>query len=166
MISDQEMSRVKPPTTQAVRVLRREKVSFEDHLYRYETGGGTRSFARERGVDEHQVIKTLIMEDEHEQPMIVLMHGDREVSTKALARQIGTKSIQPCKPEIADRHSGYQIGGTSPFGTRKRMPVYCEANILELPLIYINGGKRGYIVSMKPEEMLRVLHPVLVSASQ
>jgi len=160
------MSRVKPPTTQAVRVLRREKVSFEDHLYRYEPGGGTRTFAREAGVDEHQVAKTLIMEDERRQPMIVLMQGDHEVSTKALARQIGTKSIQPCNTETADRHSGYQIGGTSPFGTRKCMPVYCEADIMDLPLIYINGGKRGYIVSMKPEELLRVLHPVLVSASQ
>jgi Cys-tRNA(Pro) deacylase len=148
-----------------VRALRAAAVEFTHHPYTYEERGGTAVSARELGVDEHAVIKTLIMEDEKKQPMIVLMHGDREVSTKALARLIGAKTIQPCAPAVADRHSGYQVGGTSPFGTRRAMPVYMEASIADLPRIYINGGKRGYLVGMNPGELLRVLKPIAVSAA-
>ena len=160
------MSKPKLPITQAVRILRQAKVTFDHHPYAYVESGGTAQFAKELGVDEHLVIKTLIMEDDQGEPMIVLMHGDCEVSTKALARQIGVKSVSPCQPKVADKHSGYQVGGTSPFGTRKKMPVYCEADILELSKIYINGGKRGYIISMDPKEMQRVLEPTLVEAIQ
>ncbi|MES9876081.1 MAG: Cys-tRNA(Pro) deacylase [Candidatus Sedimenticola sp. PURPLELP] len=160
------MAKHKHPTTQAVRVLRQAKIEFEGYPYSYEDGGGTALFAQLFDVDEHQVIKTLIMEDENRQPMIVLMHGDREVSTKNLARQIGVKSVQPCAAKDAGRHSGYQVGGTSPFGTRKKMPVYCEAGILELPIIYINGGKRGFIISMNPGDMASLLQPQAVSAAQ
>lgn len=160
------MAKYKRPSTAAVRLLRQHRVEFSDHPYRYEEGGGTRVSARELGVDEHQVIKTLIMEDENGNPLIVLMHGDREVSTKSLARLIGVKSIGPCKPAVADRHSGYQVGGTSPFGTRKAMPVYCEASILELERIYINGGKKGYLISLSPDDLRRVLNPTPVSAAQ
>ncbi|TVO77634.1 aminoacyl-tRNA deacylase [Sedimenticola selenatireducens] len=160
------MSKSKSPVTPAIRMLRTHKVPFTDHLYRYEDGGGTRVSARELGVDEHTVIKTLIMEDENNNPLIVLMHGDCEVSTKSLARCIGVKSIVPCKPVVADRHSGYQIGGTSPFGTRKTMTVYCEASILALDKIYINGGKRGYLIAISPADLKRVLNPIPVSAIQ
>lgn len=160
------MTKNKTPITAAIRLLRQHQVNFSDHPYRYEAGGGTRISARELGVDEHQVIKTLIMEDENRNPLIVLMHGDCEVSTKALARLIGVKSITPCTPAVADRHSGYQVGGTSPFGTRKRMPVYCQEGILELDRIYINGGKRGYLISMSPDDLQRVLNPTPVSAIQ
>ena len=155
----------KPPVTPAVRLLRREGVEFTDHLYAYEERGGTAVSARELGVDEHSVVKTLIMEDEARQPLIVLMHGDCEVSTKALARTLGVKTISPCAPPVADRHSGYQVGGTSPFGTRKAMPVYLQRTILELPRIYINGGKRGYLVGMKPGDLVRVLKPVAVDVT-
>jgi Cys-tRNA(Pro) deacylase len=160
------MSKSKAPVTPAIRMLRAHNVPFSDHLYRYEEGGGTRVSARELGVDEHRVIKTLIMEDENKTPLIVLMHGDCEVSTKSLARSIGVKSIVPCKPAVADRHSGYQIGGTSPFGTRKAMAVYCEASILDLDRIYINGGKRGYLIAISPADLMRVLNPISVSAIQ
>lgn len=160
------MTKYKRPSTAAIRLLRQHRVNFTDHPYRYEEGGGTRVSARELGVDEHQVIKTLIMEDDKGNPLIMLMHGDREVSTKTLARLIGVKSITPCQPAVADRHSGYQVGGTSPFGTRKSMPVYCEASILTLERIYINGGKKGYLVAMSPGDLQRVLNPTPVSASQ
>lgn len=160
------MTRQKRPVTQAVRVLRENGVEFESHPYRYEAGGGTALFAKEQGVDEHLVIKTLIMEDDGGKPLVVLMHGDREVSTRTLAREIGVKSVQPCAAATANRHSGYQIGGTSPFGTRRAMPVYCERTILDLPRIYVNGGKRGYIVSLAPSDMARVLEPQFVSVSQ
>lgn len=160
------MNKAKTPVTPAIRLLRHEKVAFDDHPYRYEAGGGTAAFARQTGIDEHLVIKTLIMEDDKKQPLIVLMHGDLEVSTKSLARQIGVKSVHPCDSAVAERHSGYQVGGTSPFGTRKRLPVYCESSILKLPQIYINGGKRGYIISMRTTEMVRVLTPSLVSVHQ
>ena len=152
--------------TQAVRVLRAAGVAFEAYPYTYVEGGGTGQFAQELGVDEHLVIKTLIMEDDQANPMIVLMHGDRQVSTRELARQIGVKQVHPCEPKVADRHSGYQVGGTSPFGTRRRMPVYCEADIAELPRVYINGGKRGYIISMRSEDLVRLLNPRLVSIAQ
>ncbi|NEV61898.1 Cys-tRNA(Pro) deacylase [Thiorhodococcus minor] len=157
------MKPAKAPVTQAIRVLRSAKVPFEGHLYDYVDGGGTSHFARSVGVDEHAVVKTLVMEDETKAPMIVLMHGDRQVSTQALARAIGAKRVSPCDPKVADKHSGYQVGGTSPFGTRRAMPVYCEQGIAELPRIYINGGKRGYIISLATADALRILQPTMVS---
>jgi Cys-tRNA(Pro) deacylase len=118
--------------------------------------------ARELGVDEHAVVKTLIMEDDAKRPLVVLMHGDREVSTKNLARHLGVKTVAPCAPAVADRHSGYQVGGTSPFGTRRRMPVYVQRTIADLPIVYVNGGRRGYLVGMAPADLVRVLSPELV----
>jgi len=156
------MTKARAPVTQAVRALRAAGVAFDDHPYTYVEGGGTAQVARELGVAEHLVIKTLIMEDDRGHPMIVLMHGDRQVSTKELARLLGAKQVRPCDPTTADRHSGYQVGGTSPFGTRRSMPVYCEATIAELPRIYINGGKRGYVVSLASADALRLLAPTLV----
>ena len=157
------MARDKSPVTPAVRQLRAEKVSFGDHPYTYEEKGGTAVSARELGVNEHCVIKTLVMEDERKNPLVVLMHGDRQVSTKELARVMGVKQVVPCSPDTAQRHSGYQVGGTSPFGLRRPMPIYMEEGIAGLEIIYINGGKRGYLVSMAPEELVRVLKPVPVS---
>lgn len=136
--------------TPATQFLRKHQAPFAEHPYPYEEHGGTAVSARALGVDEHSVIKTLVMQDEAARPLIVLMHGDRKVSTKNLARAIGCKSVEPCKPDVAQRHSGYQIGGTSPFGTRKVLPVYIEASILELDTIYINGGRRGYLVALDP----------------
>ena len=156
------MSTAREPITQAVRALRAAGIAFEGHPYTYLDGGGTAHSARALGVDEHLVIKTLIIEDEAGRPMIVLMHGDRQVSTKELARLIGVKQVRPCEPRAADRHSGYQVGGTSPFGTRRPMPVYCEATIAELPHNYINGGRRGYLVSLTTADALRLLAPTLV----
>ncbi|KVO45606.1 aminoacyl-tRNA deacylase [Burkholderia ubonensis] len=143
--------------TPATQLLRRHGVAFGEHSYDYVEHGGTGESARQLGVDEHVVVKTLVMEDEHAKPLIVLMHGDRTVSTKNLARQIGAKRVEPCKPEIANRHSGYLVGGTSPFGTRKTMPVYVESTILELPAIYLNGGRRGYLVSLAPSVLTTLL---------
>jgi Cys-tRNA(Pro) deacylase len=160
------MSARKEPVTQAVRALRAAAVAFDGHPYDYVEGGGTAQFARSQGVDEHLVIKTLIMEDEDGHPIIVLMHGDLQVSTRALARELGAKQVRPCDPMTANRHSGYQVGGTSPFGTRRTMPVYCEASIAELPRIYINGGRRGYIISLRTQDALRLLKPRLVKVSQ
>ena len=157
------MSKEKPPVTPAVRALRAAGVIFTDHLYDYEEKGGTAVSARELGVDEHSVVKTLVMESEDKQPMVVLMHGDKQVSTKELARVIGVKSIQPCNPETANRHTGYMVGGTSPFGMRKQMPVYMEKTILDLPRIYINGGKRGYLVGVALADVTMILAPKLVS---
>lgn len=156
------MAKVKSPVTAAIRVLRQAGVKFGEHLYNYEEKGGTSVSSRELGVAEHCVVKTLIMEDEGKNPLVVLMHGDRQVSTKELARVIGVKSVTPCTPDTANRHSGYLVGGTSPFGTRKQMPVYLEESILELPLIYINGGSRGFLVSLEPAELVRVLKPTVV----
>src|SRR5690349_22508738 len=153
------------PVTMAVRVLRQHKVAFTPHLYDYEERGGTRVSSTQLGVDEHAVIKTLIVEDDAKTPLCILMHGDREVSAKNLARHIGTKSVAPCAPDVADRHSGYQVGGTSPFGLKRAMPVYCESSIAELPLIYINGGARGFLVGIAPAELVRVLKPDLVSVA-
>lgn len=150
------------PVTNAIRVLREHRVTWTDHPYAYEDRGGTAVSARELGVDEHACIKTLIMEDDAKRPLIVLMHGDREVSTKNLARAIGVKTVQPCAPDVADRHSGYQVGGTSPFGTRRAMPVYLQRTIADLPYLYVNGGRRGYLVGMRPAELVRVLAPTLV----
>ena len=143
--------------TPATRVLKDAGVAYTEHPYEYEDHGGTAVSARELGVDEHSVAKTLVMEDERAVPLVVLMHGDRTVSTKNLARQIGVKSVAPCKPEVAQRHSGYQVGGTSPFGLRKPMPVYIEESLLALPKIYLNGGRRGYLVGIDPAEIVRVL---------
>lgn len=156
------MSKDKSPVTQAIRMLRAAKVVFDGHLYDYEEKGGTAVSARELGVDEHSVIKTLIMEDERKNPLIVLMHGDCQVSTRELARVMGVKLITPCAPDVANRHSGYLVGGTSPFGTKKTMPVYMEESILELERIYLNGGKRGFLVGLDPREVVRLLKPVLV----
>jgi Cys-tRNA(Pro) deacylase len=143
--------------TPATQFLRKNGVPFSEHPYGYEEHGGTTVSARELGVPEHDVVKTLVMQDEAARPLIVLMHGDCTVSTKNLARQIGCKSVEPCKPEVANRHSGFLVGGTSPFGTRKQMPVYVEKTILELPKIYINGGRRGYLVGIAPGELVRTL---------
>ncbi len=150
------------PVTPAVRVLRSAGVPFTEHLYRYEEHGGTRVSARELGVDEHAVVKTLVMEDDNRAPLIVLMHGDLEVSTKQLARAIERRHVEPCKPDVANRHSGYLVGGTSPFGLRKAMPVYVERTILDLPRIYINGGARGFLVGIAPADLVRVLSPTPV----
>jgi Cys-tRNA(Pro) deacylase len=145
------------PSTQATRLLKQTAIPYTEHLYRYVDHGGTAVCARELGVDEHAVIKTLVMEDEKGAALIVLMHGDREVSTKELARQTGAKSIQPCKPEVANRHSGYQVGGTSPLGARGAMPIHAEATIFDLPRIYLNGGSRGFLVALDPKDLDRVL---------
>ena len=155
----------KTPSTPATRLLREKGVAYTEHPYRYEEKGGTRVSARELGVDEHAVIKTLVMEDEDHEPLIVLMHGDREVSTKALARHLGKKSVHPCKPEVAARHSGYLVGGTSPFGTRKAMPIFIERSILDLERIYLNGGSRGFLLGIAPAEVVRVLSPTLVEVA-
>jgi Cys-tRNA(Pro) deacylase len=156
------MTKDNHPVTPAVRVLREHQVAFTHHPYEYEEKGGTAVSARELGVDEHAVVKTLIMEDDAKKPLIVLMHGDRQVSTKNLARFLGVKQVQPCAPEVANRHSGYLVGGTSPFGTRKAMPVYMEKTILDLERIYLNGGKRGYLVGLAPQDVMNILKPTLV----
>ncbi len=143
--------------TPATQFLRRHGVAFSEHVYDYVEHGGTTESARQLGVAEHEVVKTLVMQDEHAAPLIVLMHGDRQVSTKNLARAIGAKSIEPCKPEVAQRHSGYLIGGTSPFGTRKAMPVYVEDSVLALTRICINGGRRGYLVGIAPALLVTLL---------
>ena len=155
------MAKDRHPATNAVRVLREHGVAFTHHPYDYEERGGTTVSARELGVSEHVVIKTLVLEDDAKQPLIVLMHGDREVSTKALARILGVKTVAICAPAVADRHSGYQVGGTSPFGTRRAMPTYMERSIAALPYLYINGGRRGYLVGMAPADLIRVLKPIL-----
>jgi len=143
--------------TPATAFLKKHGTVYTEHLYAYEEHGGTAVSARELGVPEHDVVKTLVMEDETRRAFIVLMHGDRKVSTKNLARQIGVKKVEPCTPEVANRHSGYLVGGTSPFGTRKRLPVYVEKSVLELERIYINGGRRGYLVGIDPAELVRLL---------
>ena len=151
--------------TPAIHFLRQHQVAFDEHEYRYEERGGTAVSSRELGVAEHVVIKTLVMEDERKMPLMVLMHGDREVSTKNLARQIGRKSVVPCAPDVAQKHTGYLVGGTSPFGTRKAMPVYLERSVADLDRIYINGGRRGFLVSMSPADLIRTLSPELVDAA-
>ncbi len=151
--------------TSAIRVLRNHGVSFTEHPYRYEDHGGTEVSARQLGVDEHLVVKTLVMEDESRQPLIVLMHGDRSVSTKELARQIGRKVVRPSDPAVAQRHTGYMVGGTSPFGTHKTLPVFVERSILALDAIYINGGCRGFLVRIAPGELTRVLAAVPVNVA-
>lgn len=153
------MQKTNYPITPAVRMLREKKIAFEPHLYDYKEHGGTSRSAEELGIDEHATIKTLVMETEKREPLIILMHGDREVSTKELARVIGVKGVSPCDPATAQKHTGYMVGGTSPFGTRKAMAVYAEKTIFDLPEIYINGGKRGFLVSIDPSD-LRVVLPV------
>lgn len=153
------------PETPATKFLRAAKVEFSPHLYAYEEHGGTTVSARELGVDEHAVVKTLVFENEAAAPLIVLMHGDCKVSAKELARQAGCKRVEPCKPEVANRHTGFLVGGTSPFGTRKKMPVYVEKTILDLPRIYINGGKRGFLVSIDPAELSRLLQAQAVDVA-
>ena len=155
----------KHPVTMAVRALRAANVSFEPHTYAWHPHGGTRASAEALGVDEHAVVKTLIFEDQDGAPLCILMHGDREVSTKQLARVVGAKTVGPCAPDVADRHSGYQVGGTSPFGLRHEMPVYAERGILDLPRIYINGGARGFLVAIDPKELVRVLGATLVEVA-
>ena len=151
--------------TPAIHFLRKHGVAFTEHPYRYEEHGGTRVSSRELGVQEHAVIKTLVMQDDEKRALLVLMHGDHEVSTKQLARQIDRKTVEPCDPAVAQRHTGYAVGGTSPFGTRKPLPVYVERSVLELERIYINGGRRGLLVSLEPGELVRVLRAVPVEAA-
>ncbi|OPY14041.1 MAG: Cys-tRNA(Pro)/Cys-tRNA(Cys) deacylase YbaK [Syntrophus sp. PtaB.Bin138] len=156
------MSREKIPLTPALLALKKNQVVFVPRIYKYVEHGGTRVGAKALGVDEHEVIKTLVMEDERKAPLIILMHGDREVSTKNLARFLGVKTVHPCDPKIAEKHTGYKVGGTSPFGTKKTMPIYMEETIAALPRILINAGSRGLLAEMPPSELIRVLHPISV----
>ena len=151
--------------TPATQLLRKAAIAFTEHPYNYEEQGGTKVSARELGLDEHAVIKTLVMQTETAKPLIVLMHGDCTVSTKNLARQINCKSVSPCSPDVAQRHSGYQVGGTSPFATKKALPVYVEKTILSLAKIYINGGRRGYLISIDPEVLTQLLQAVAVDCA-
>ncbi|MBL8509876.1 Cys-tRNA(Pro) deacylase [Chitinimonas sp. JJ19] len=159
------MSQEKAPVTAAVRALRQHKVAYTEHLYDYVEKGGTAESSRQLGVPEHAVIKTLVMEDEARKPLIVLMHGDCETSTRNLARQTGRKHIEPCSAEVANRHTGYLVGGTSPLGTRKAMPVYVEKSIMALDRIYLNGGKRGFLVGLDPKSLLPLLQAELVEVA-
>jgi Cys-tRNA(Pro) deacylase len=156
------------PETPATTYLRQHNVSFTEHLYNYVERGGTAESAKQLGVDEHAVVKTLVMQDQDAKPLIILMHGDRQVSLKSFARQIDVKKVGPCKPDVAQRHTGYQVGGTSPFGTRKSLPVYVERSILALPSIYINGGRRGFLVQISPSVLTGLLHaqPVDCAATE
>jgi Cys-tRNA(Pro) deacylase len=151
--------------TPAIHALRRHHVPFTEHTYRYEPHGGTRVSSRELAVSEHAVIKTLVMQDETGRPLIVLMHGDREVSTKALARAIGVKTVEPCAPDVAEKHTGYLVGGTSPFGTRKTLPVYVERTVMDLEAVYVNGGRRGFLVRLAPRAFEQVLGATAVDAA-
>lgn len=153
------------PTTLAIRQLDQHKVPWTGHTFAYVDKGGTKHSSTQLGVPEHEVIKTLVFEDEHKQPLIVLMHGDKSVSTKALARFLGTKKIDPCKPEVAERHTGYKVGGTSPFGLRKPLPIHAEHSIFDLPRIFINGGQRGFLVEIQPADLERVLAPTRVEVA-
>lgn len=159
------MSQEKAPVTAAVRVLRTHKIAYTEHLYEYVDKGGTAESSRQLGVPEHAVIKTLVLEDEAKKPLIVLMHGDCETSTRNLARQTGRKHIEPCTPEAANKHTGYLVGGTSPLGTKKAIPIYMEKSVLALDYIYLNGGKRGFLVGLKPQALLPVLQPELVEVA-
>ncbi|MHB8900452.1 MAG: Cys-tRNA(Pro) deacylase [Thermoguttaceae bacterium] len=155
-------SKEKHPVTNAIRALKAAGVAFEVLPYKYQEHGGTRHSAEQLGVDEHTMVKTLIMEDDQAQPMIVLMHGDREVSTKNLARHLAARSVRPCDPEVANKHSGYFVGGTSPLGTRRKMPVYAEATIFDLPQIHINAGHRGLMLRLDPNDLHKTLQIQLV----
>jgi Cys-tRNA(Pro) deacylase len=160
------MAKNKIPSTPAIHALKAAKVDFKPRPYAYEDHGGTAIAARELGVDEHAVIKTLVMQDEGGQPFLVLMHGDNEVSTKALARELGVKSVSPCDPATAQKHTGYMVGGISPFGTRKKLPVYAEISILDIQCIYINAGRRGLLVEIDPNELKLVLEAKPVKAAR
>ncbi len=160
------LTKEKFPVTNAVRFLREQKVEFIERPYRYEEKGGTEVAAKALGVDEHLTVKTLVMEDEKKSPLIVLMHGDKEVSTRELARVLGVKSITPCSSETAFKHTGYMVGGISPFGIKKRLPVYVEETILSLPRILINAGRRGLLCEMSPKDMVRVLNPIAVRVAR
>jgi len=159
------MTKEKFPTTPAILALKAQNAVFTLHTYPYEERGGTKASAKKLGVDEHRIIKTLIMEDETGKPLIILMHGDKEVSTKSLARAIGVKSVTPCNPAVAEKHTGYKVGGTSPFGTKKVMPVYMEATIADLQEIFINAGSRGLLARMPSSEVIRILKPTAVSVA-
>jgi Cys-tRNA(Pro) deacylase len=159
------MAKDKLPITRAIRMLKENGVNFTLRTYKYEEKGGTPVASRELGVAERQVIKTLVMEDERKNPLLILMHGDNQVSTRNLARVLGVKSVEPCDPETAHRHTGYVVGGISPFGTRKLLKVYVEASVLELPKIYVNAGKRGLLAEMSPQELKRVLNPIAVNVA-
>jgi Cys-tRNA(Pro) deacylase len=159
------MPKERLPTTNAVRFLKEKGIPFVLRLYDYQEKGGTKVAARELRVDEHEVVKTLVMEDDRSEPLLILMHGDKEVSTKALARTLGTKAVIPCTPETATRHTGYRVGGTSPFGTRKVLRVFVEASILDLPRIYINAGKRGLLAEMLPADLIKALNPTPVNVA-
>ena len=159
------MSKEKIPSTPAILVLKEKGADFTLHPYGYEERGGTKVSSQKLGADEHCVIKTLVMEDETAKPLIILMHGDKEVSTKALARVLNVKSIMPCKPNVAQKHTGYLVGGTSPFGTRKPLSIYMERSIAALPYILINAGSRGLLAKMSPSELIRILEPCEVSVA-
>lgn len=155
----------KVPVTPAVRLLRERHIDYRSHVFKYQHRGGAEQGAQALGIDPHILIKTLILQSDNHQALIVMMHGDREVSTKNLARQLGVKAVQMCLPEVATRHSGYQLGGTSPFATRKPLPAYLEASVLDLPTIYINGGKRGFLLEMSPNDLQQLLAPTLVKVA-
>jgi Cys-tRNA(Pro) deacylase len=160
------LTKEKFPITSAIRFLRENQVDFIERPYPYEEEGGTETAAKALNVDEHLVIKTLVMEDDQKSPFIILMHGDKQVSTKALARTIGVKSVNPCTPEVALKHTGYRVGGISPFGTKKSLPVYVEESILNLPKIFINAGRRGLLCEMLPSELIRILNPISVQVAR
>lgn len=159
------MSASDHPVTAAIRVLRAHGAAFEPHTYDYEEKGGTARSSSELGVDEHHVVKTLVFETDEKEPLIVLMHGDRQVSAKALARHIGARSLKPCAPDVAEKWTGYKVGGTSPFGTRRPLPVYAERTIFELERIFINGGRRGFLVSLEPRVLREILHAEAVDVA-
>ena len=159
------MASARIPVTPAILLMKKNGMAFTLRPYRYEEHGGTRVSARELGVDEHLVIKTLVMEDDRGEPLMILMHGDREVSTKSLARFLGVKAVSPCKPQIAEKHTGYRVGGTSPFGTKKTLRIFMEEGISGLPRILINAGSRGLLAEMSPAELIRVLNPVAVKVA-
>ena len=160
------MTKEKFPVTSAIRFLKDHQVNFIERPYRYEEEGGTEVAAKALGVGEHLVIKTLVMEDDQKAPFIILMHGDKQVSTKELARTIGVKSVNPCTPEVALKHTGYMVGGISPFGTKKLLPVYVEESILSLPKIFINAGRRGLLVEISPSDLVKVLNPIPVKVAR
>ena len=159
------MASARIPVTPAILFMKKNGMAFTLRPYRYEEHGGTRVSARELGVDEHLVIKTLVMEDDRGEPLMILMHGDREVSTKSLARLLGVKAVSPCKPQVAEKHTGYRVGGTSPFGTKKTLRIFMEEGISGLPRILINAGGRGLLAEMSPAELIRVLNPVAVKVA-
>jgi Cys-tRNA(Pro) deacylase len=159
------MAKEQFPTTSAILELKAKAAAFTLYSYKYEEKGGTKTAALKLGIPEHSVIKTLIMEDETGKPMIIMMHGDNEVSTKALARKLAVKSVIPCQPQVAQKHTGYKVGGTSPFATRRKMPIYMEKTIGDLTSIFINAGSRGLLAQMSPEEIIRILQPVMVSVA-